>query len=164
MTTSCIINSRKHDGTIHRSWSAELIERSDTLLVFLGEFGREVRHPDIGVIRRGTVSYEYYWLDRWFNVFRFHEPEGGFRCFYCNVNLPPEFRDGVLDYVDLDIDILVQPDFSHRVLDLEEFELHADLYGYPPEIRRKALETADAIIAMLGRNEFPFNDVPIQSP
>lgn len=69
------INSRKFDGKIHRSWKAEFVEQKNTLLLFVGVFDEEIRHPQLGLIRRGTVSYEYYWLDRWFNVFRFHEPE-----------------------------------------------------------------------------------------
>jgi len=70
------INSRKFDGKIHRSWQAESIAQKDSLLIFVGEFDKEVKHSHLGVIRRGTISYEYYWLDRWYNVFRFHEPDG----------------------------------------------------------------------------------------
>ena len=68
------INSRKYDGRLHRSWQATLTEQSTSLLKFVGEFDQEIKHQHIGVIRRGTVSYEYYWLERWYNVFRFHEP------------------------------------------------------------------------------------------
>ena len=92
------INSRKYDGKIHRSWKATLIGQTNSLLKFVGEFDQEIKHAHLGVIRRGTVSYEYYWLDRWYNVFRFHEPEGDLRNFYCNVNLPPKFENDVLDY------------------------------------------------------------------
>ena len=101
------INARKFDNKIHRSWKCKFIEQRDSLLIFAGEFDREITHNDLGIIRRGTVSYEYYWLDRFYNIFRFHEPEGSLRNFYCNVNVPPTFENGVLDYIDLDIDVLV---------------------------------------------------------
>ncbi len=55
---SVTINSRKFDGTIHRTWNANLIERKDTLLIFVGEFEREVKHSHLGVIGRGKISYK----------------------------------------------------------------------------------------------------------
>ncbi|MFN2579381.1 MAG: DUF402 domain-containing protein, partial [Pyrinomonadaceae bacterium] len=78
---------------------------------------------------------EYYWLDRWYNIFRFLEHDGKTRLFYCNVNTPPVFADDSLTYVDLDIDVLVQPDLSYQVLDVDEFESNAARYGYSAEVK-----------------------------
>src|SRR5215210_5537237 len=83
------INSRKYDQSIRRSWQCRLLQQSGRLFVFEGVFDLDVQHDDLGIIRRGSVSYEYYWLDRWYNVFRFHEPEGQLRNYYCNINTPP---------------------------------------------------------------------------
>ena len=85
------INSRKYDQTIRRSWRAELIETTGSMLVFIGKFEFDVEHTDLGFIPRGTVSYEYYWLDRWYNIFRFLLPDGRLRNYYCNINMPPVF-------------------------------------------------------------------------
>ena len=151
------INSRKFDGNIHRSWKAELIEQKDSLLVLVGEFDREIKHAHLGVIRRGTISYEYYWLDRWYNIFRFHEPDGELRSFYCNVSLPPTYENGVLDYVDLDIDVLVWKDFSLVVLDLDEFAENAEKYRYPTEVFDKAKESLAELKVMIEKKLFPFS-------
>lgn len=151
------VNSRKFDNSIRRSWKCRLVERLDPLLVFAGEFETDVNHADLGFIRRGTLSYEYYWLDRWYNVFRFHEPDGAFRNFYCNVNMPPEFKEGVLDYVDLDIDVLVRADFSYQVLDMEEFKANAVKFGYPAEVVLNAERALQEIIESIEKLEFPFN-------
>ena len=69
-----------------------------------------------------TISYEFYWLDKWFNVFRFYEPDGTFRNFYCNINIPPTFENGILEYTDLDVDVIVDKNFSRTILDQDEFE------------------------------------------
>lgn len=151
------INSRKLDGKIHRSWQAELIDQQDSLLVFLGVFEFEVNHPDLGVIRRGTKSYEYYWLDRSYNIFRFHEPEGDLRNFYCNVNLPPKYVGDALDYVDLDVDILVWKDFSFEVLDLDEFEENAGKYNYSENLKQIVESNVKELIGLVENREFPFN-------
>lgn len=151
------INSRKFDSTIRRSWHAKLVETENSLLVFVGEFNEEVKHPQLGVIRRGTISYEFYWLDRWYNVFRFHQPNGDLRNFYCNINTPPKYEDGILDYIDLDIDVLVWKDFSVQILDLEEFEENAARYSYPAEIREKAQIALDELLELVKNKIFPFD-------
>ena len=127
------------------------------MLVFVGEFDRDVSHNDLGFIPSGTVSYEYYWLDRWYNVFRFLLPDGALRNYYCNVNMPPTFTGGVLDYVDLDIDVLVWPNGSHDILDMDEFNENAALLGYPREIRDKALDSLTGLIDSINDKKFPFD-------
>jgi len=149
------INSRKYDQSIRRTWVCELIEQTDELLVFVGEFERDVEHPGLGSISRGTLSYEYYWLDRWYNIFRFHEPSGAFRNFYCNISMPPLFANGVLDYVDLDIDLLVWPGSEYEVLDMEEYEENALKFGYSPATRTNASRALTELIAMIGNDELP---------
>lgn len=151
------INSRKYDLSLSRSWNCTLIERSEPLLVFVGEFDQQVTHDDLGTISKGTISYEYYWLDRWYNIFRFHEPDGSFRNWYCNVNMPPVFRDGILDYVDLDIDILVWADWQTEVLDRDEFESNAVRFDYPTEIRAQAESAVGELLAMIKGRIFPFD-------
>ena len=90
------------------------------------EFDADVSHHLLGEIKRGTRLIEYYWLDRWYNVFRFLSDNGSTRLYYCNVNRLPSFDGHVLTYVDLDIDVIVQPDFSYDVLDIAEFEANSE--------------------------------------
>ena len=151
------INSRKFDQQIHRSWMAELISQEESLLLFLGKFDKEVTHPHLGVIRRGTLSYEFYWMNCWFNVFRFHEPEGELRNFYCNINLPPTFLEGVLDYVDLEIDVVIWKDFTYQILDMDEFEENAVRFNYSAQIYDKAIETLSQLKDMIEKKSYPFS-------
>lgn len=152
-----IVNSRKYDQNIRRSWMCELIEQVDPLILLLGEFDRDVEHPGLGSIRQGTISYEYFWLDRWYNVFRFHEPDGEFRNYYCNVAMPPTFADNVLDYVDLDLDVLVWPNKKCEVVDRDDFERNALKYNYPNKVRERAEASIEEILRMIGKGESPFD-------
>lgn len=153
----CTIISRKFDGSIHRQWKARKIEQSKNLIVFLGEFEKEVKHNELGVIRRGTVSYEYYWLDRGYNVFRFHEPEGDLRNYYCNLNQPPTFVENVLDYVDLDLDVLVRKDFSSEILDLEEYKQNAKIFNYPKTLLAEVDVNLKQLLTLIENKDFPFD-------
>lgn len=151
------IKSRKFDGTVNYSWQAELIETNGSLLKFVGEFDKQVSHQHLGVISPKTVSYEFYWIDRWYNVFRFHEPDGSFRNFYCNVNLPPTFENKILDYIDLDIDVLVWKDFTPQILDMDEFEENARKFSYPNDLRIKAAAALDELLFIIENKIFPFD-------
>ncbi len=152
-----VINSRKFNGEIHRSWNAFLIGRENSLLSFLGEFDQEIKHEHLGIIRRKTISYEFYWLDKYYNIFRFHEPDGKFRNFYCNINLPPVFENGVLDYIDLEIDLIVNKDFSYKILDEDEFEQNSKLYKYSDSLISKTKKTLEEILILLKSRKFPFD-------
>lgn len=151
------INSRKFDGKLHRTWKANFVEQRDALLKFVGEFEKEVKHSHLDVIRRGTISHEFYWLDRCYNVFRFHEPGGDLRNFYCNLNLPPSFDGKILDYVDLDIDVVVWNDFSVQILDLDEFAENSLKYSYSNDLRSKIKNALDELLGLIERREFPFD-------
>jgi len=153
------VNSRKYDLNIRRSWKCELVEQNASYLIFVGEFDEAVSHPGLGDIQRGTVSYEYYWPGRWYNVFRFHSPDGEFRNYYCNISMPPTFENNVLDYVDLDIDIVVAKDFSYEILDRDDFEINTLKYGYPEALRAKIEETVSQLVMQIVNRSFPFDYV-----
>jgi uncharacterized protein len=152
------VRAYKLGGSENRSWEAELLRQKDSLLVLDAQFNEEVNHDLLGTIVPGTRSVEYYWLDRWYNIFRFSSPGGVLRNFYCNVNVPPKFDGLTLTYVDLDIDILVEPDFSYRIVDQEEFQNNALLYAYPPDIRSNAQKGMEELIKLIETRAFPFGE------
>lgn len=156
MSTEVTVCVLKHDGAEYRRWSASLARHEGDMIVLDAEFDVDVSHEVLGEIKQRTRTVEYYWLNRWYNVFRFLETDGSTRLWYCNINTPPEFKDGGLTYVDLDIDILVQPDFSCQLLDMEEFETNARRYGYSYEEKHQAQNAIDELISMVETRRFPF--------
>ena len=157
-TTAVVVHSCKYDGRVARTWGARLARGEGPLLVLDAVFDELIEHPLLGTIRPGTLSTEYYWTDRWYSVFRFAEPSGALRNFYCNINTPARFDGRVLSYVDLDIDVLVAPDLSFRVLDEDEFALHAEQYGYPEDLRAAARQSLAELISLIEGRRFPFQD------
>ena len=152
------VRAHKYDGSEHRSWHANILRQEGSLLVLDATFDKEIKHDLLGTIASGTKSIEYYWLDRWYNIFRFAEPTGELRSYYCNVNVPPEFDGQVLSYVDLDIDILVEPDLSYRIVDLEDFEQNADRFGYSEDVQTKARQALEVLVELIEARSFPFSD------
>jgi uncharacterized protein len=156
-TAEIVIRSCKHDGHVQRSWPARLARREETLIVLDAFFAEEVRHNLIGTIEAGTLSTEFFWTDRWYSVYRFQTPDGRLLKFYCNINTPATLEPGLLTFVDLDIDVLVEPDFSLRVLDEDEFERHAKLYQYPAAYHSKVQEALDELRHLIEHRLFPFS-------
>ncbi|HEX5707309.1 MAG TPA: DUF402 domain-containing protein [Pyrinomonadaceae bacterium] len=152
-----VVRSLKYDGREHRRWRASLTKHEGPLIVLDGIFEQEVEHALLGNIRAGTQSTEYFWTDRFYSVFRFREPDGAHRNYYCNVNTPPTLEDDTLSFVDLDIDVLVAPDFTYQVLDEDEFALHSARYGYPEELRARARAAVAELIELVERRLFPFD-------
>ena len=157
-TKTILVRTYKYDGTEHRQWRAEISRIERPLIVLDAKFEEEIKHPLLGTVAPETLSIEYYWLDRWYNIFRFVQPTGELRNFYCNVNVPPVLEGNVLSYIDLDMDILVAPDLSYSILDEDEFVANAARFNYPNEIIRRSREALEHLITLIEERAFPFND------
>lgn len=151
-----IVNSRKFNGKIHRSWTCELLEETNDYWLLFGKFENEVKHSKLGIIKKGTISYEYFFKNEYFNIFRFHEPNGELKLYYCNISMLPKFENNVLDFVDLDIDVLVKKDFSFEILDEDEFEENAKLFNYSDEIKLLTKKSLEDLIRIIKTKAFPF--------
>lgn len=152
-----IVSVHKYDGTEHRRWAARVASTDGPLLILDAVFDKEIQHDLLGTIAQGTISTEYYWLDRWYNVFRFSHPDQKLKNYYCNINVPPSFEGGVLSYTDLDIDVLVNPDLTYIVLDEDDFKENAKRYPYPEELQMQARTALAELIRLIESRSFPFN-------
>ena len=153
-----VVSVHKYDGAEHRRWPARIDKSEGSLLVLDAVFNEEIQHDLLGTISSGTISTEYYWLDRWYNVFRFSDADRKLKNFYCNVNQPPVFDGRVLSYVDLDIDVLVAPDLTYKILDVEDFEENAKRYSYPDDVQANARQALSELINLIEARAFPFNE------
>ena len=153
------VRTYKYNGTEHRRWRAKLLRQECSLIVLDARFEEEIQHPLLGTIARGTVSIEYYWLNRWYNIFRFLQPAGHLLSYYCNINVPPVLHENTLSYIDLDMDILVASDLSYTVLDEDEFADNATRFNYPLEIQRRSRQALDELIELIESRQFPFNEL-----
>jgi protein associated with RNAse G/E len=146
----------KYDGHEHRRWPARIAKIAGPLIVLDAVFDEEIEHDLLGTISSGTISTEYYWLDRWYNVFRFSGPDRELQRFYCNVNVPPQFDGHVLSYIDLDIDVLVEPDLTYKILDEDDFEQNAKRYLYPDQVKVNARRALAELTELIESRSFPF--------
>ncbi len=152
-----VVSALKYDGREHRNWQGQLVVNEPPLLIVDALFAEDVQHDLLGAISKGTVSTEYYWLDRWYNIFRFGDKSRANATFYCNVTIPPRLENRTLSYVDLDIDVFVHSNFTYEVLDIEDFNANARIYSYPKEIEHSAYQAVEELKTLIDRREFPFD-------
>lgn len=155
------VRSLAFDATVRKSWNAELIELDETSATLVGAFDRGFEHDQLGRIAAGTVSYEYFAFAKNWNVFRMCEPDGTFRNYYFNICLPPSIRGRVLEYIDLDVDVVVWPDQRYEILDLEEFEVNREVLRYPTQVVAAARKALDEVIEMVEAGSMPLKDLEL---
>ncbi len=155
--TEITVNARDLGGNLKKSWKCRKLDSEGSTLILLGEFAEDVQHNELGLVRAGTLSYEYFFPGRWYNIFRFEEPSGALRNWYCNITMPPEISDHAIDYVDLDIDVLIWPDRSVKILDVEEYEENARKHNLSDDTREQVSLALTEILAAFREDNFPFN-------
>ena len=149
------INARKYDGSLRRQWTAGVVSQTEELTVAVGRFEFDVEHSDLGLIKQGTVSFEHFWRDRWYNIFRFHEPDGALRNYYCNVAMPFTLEGETLEFVDLDIDVVAWPDGRVEVLDRDDFEVNSVKFGYPEDVIAAAEQSLAELLTLVELGQLP---------
>lgn len=92
----------------------------------------------------------------WFNAMIDFDKDETFLEVYCNVAMPIKRNGRAIDWVDLDLDVVMTQGSAVYVVDNDEFEANAEEYGYPAWLRRTARRTVDELVGMGTRGEEPF--------
>ena len=138
MTIGAPITVSKLNPAGEETWryTGHLLERGANFLTLEAYFDREDVEYHGLFLGKGDRFVEAYYTDRWYNIFEIHaRQDDHVRGWYCNIGCPAEIYDDRLSYVDLALDLIVNPNGSQLVLDEDEFE---DL-DITPETRQQAL-------------------------
>ena len=115
-------------GEVTVTWTGQVLRRDEREVVLEAIFTHSAR--DLGYVRLGPGDrfVEYYYTDRWYNVFAIYNAgDGVFKGWYCNITRPAEISakpDGSVRVraVDLALDYFRQPGGREFVLDEDEFK------------------------------------------
>jgi hypothetical protein len=150
------IHKRNEHGQETLRYSGEIVTRGEGWVCIRAAFGFASR--DLGYIhlKQGDWFTEWFYADRWYNVFRIEDVDTGvLKGWYCNLTRPAEIHEDWAAADDLALDLFVQTDGTIRVLDEDEYaelSLTADEYQAVDaaviEIRRR-----------VAQRDSPFEDV-----
>lgn len=74
------------------------------------------------VFKKGDRFVEYYYFDRWYNIFAIYDrDDDSLKGWYCNIGMPAVMEGDLVSYVDLALDLWVSADGKQTVLDEDEF-------------------------------------------
>jgi uncharacterized protein len=130
------VRKLRPDGSEHFAWDGEVLRCDQTGIVLRAEFNVPLVELGFTTFRKGDVFVEFYYWDRWYNVFQVSAADGALKGWYANVGKPAELDApaGVLSYVDLALDVWADPDGEYQVLDEAEYAaLLADTLLTPAE-------------------------------
>ena len=96
------IHCYKHNGHLHRQWDeAVLLDVTDDLMVF-GNNKTTVVDSDGKVWHTKEPAIMFFFKNRWFNIIGQLKDYGIY--FYCNIATPFLIDEGVIKYIDYDLD------------------------------------------------------------
>ncbi len=167
--SKCVIKSFKHDGSLHRVWlenwqvpAKRLHSGQDPskTWVLINEY-TTVQESNGREWSSRVPAVTYFLPDRWYNVVALLEEEGV--RYYCNMASPPYRYEGVLTYIDYDLDVVVMPDGTSMELDRDEYDLHRETYRYGEAIEERLETELRALRAAIASGSFPFDDAEARS-
>lgn len=123
MRLSVKVHKKNPAGEVKHEYEGVLLSRDEHSIKLEALFDRaDMPFMDV-VFKKGDRFIEYYYTDRWYNIFVIHDRDDErIKGWYCNIGMPAVFEDGVVSYVDLALDLWVSADGKQTVLDEDEFE------------------------------------------
>lgn len=110
------------DGEEVWRWRGEVVARGEGWVQVEARFDGGDRDLGYVTLRDGDRFIEWYYADRWYNIFEIHDRDDGrLKGWYCNITRPTVFSPGEIAQVDLALDLFVHADGRVLVMDEEEF-------------------------------------------
>jgi protein associated with RNAse G/E len=132
--------SKRNPGNVETwSYPGELLHIDESRIIVQAYFDRDTIDVHGLTLHRGDRFVEYYYFDRWFNIFEIYDRSNDdLKGWYCNISKPAEFDGQEIRYIDLALDVIIFPLGDYLVLDWDEFE----------ELELSAEEQNRSILAM----------------
>jgi len=123
MRHSVKVQKKNPAGEVTYEYEGVLLNRDENSVTLEALFDlADMPFMDV-IFKTGDRFVEYYYSDRWYNIFAIHDRDDGkIKGWYCNIGKPAVFEDGIVSYIDLALDLWVSAGGKQSVLDEDEFE------------------------------------------
>lgn len=152
--TSVIVQKLNTRGEVSVVYEADLAEMLPGGVRLEAHWTRPTLPLGYTTFETGDRFIEWYYTDRWYNVFEIHGTDGTLKGWYCNVAEPATIAGNVIACRDLLLDLWVSPDGSMLVLDEDEFAADTELDA---ETCAAALRALEELQRMVRASEAPFS-------
>jgi len=137
-------------------YPAELAARLEHGVVLDAYWNHARKDLGYTIFEPGDHFIEYFYSDRWFNIFAISTANGQRKGWYCNVAAPAHIEAELVEQVDLLLDLWVAPDGQPLILDEDEFAADQTL---TVEQRHGARQGLRDLLALLAARLEPFTEL-----
>jgi protein associated with RNAse G/E len=146
------VQKKNPAGEVTYEYEGVLLHRDERSIVLEAPFDRDDMPFQDVVFKTGDRFVEYYYTDRWYNIFAVHDRDDGrLKGWYCNIGKPAVLEDSTVSYIDLALDLWVSISGEQTVLDQDEFEA----LKLSEELRRGALRGLEELKELFLNNTPP---------
>ena len=152
---SVFVQSYKHNGSLHRTWSKALvIDVQDHFVVAVTDHSWVVESDGRRWLTKEPAICFYY-DNKWYNIISMIRKTGIY--YYCNIASPSLYDGEAIKNIDYDLDVKVFPDDEYMILDQNEYEYHAGIMNYPENIKKIIEQQLDELLDLIKTKTAPFN-------
>lgn len=149
------LESLKHDQSLHRRWEDNQVLFANKHII-IGANNRTIVDEGKGEVWRTKVPAIFYFDKReWFNVIYLFKESRPF--YYCNLISPFSINGNKIQYIDYDIDFIVQTDYSYSIVDLDEYAANKKKYHYPEMVQHSLANAEKILKKRIKQRRDPFN-------
>lgn len=143
----------KFDGTAKPPWHGDLVEAVDDrwLVVFFERPAYAIRGEPV------AYALQFYGMRQPLSVLVCFDATGKVMEWQCDAGLPTRISGRVIEFTDLDLDVMVDPDGTHYVRDLDDFEARSVAMGYSEEAKQAAWKGVALALLLVRRKRYPFD-------
>jgi hypothetical protein len=102
-------------------YAAQILAPLENGVVLDARWTRPRRDLGYTIFEPGDRFVEYFYTDRWFNIFAISSPDGRRKGWYCNIAAPARVSEAHVEQIDLLLDVWVDPAGQPLLLDEDEF-------------------------------------------
>jgi len=157
--TQVYIQSYKHDGSLHRTWSKGLVIEADEKQYVVVTNKTWVIEADGRKWYTREPAICFFYTDRWYNVISMMRKNGVY--YYCNLASPSLYDGEAIKNIDYDLDVKVYPNGGYDILDQDEFEEHAMRMNYSADVIDVVEGSMDMLLKVIDAHLAPFNSMEI---
>jgi protein associated with RNAse G/E len=155
-----VVRKLKFDGSVRYTWQGDLVDaRGDDWLIVFHDSAHHAKDPPTPDVPPGFGIHTI-GLRQPLTVLHWFDELGRFVDAKCDAALPARLAGRTIDFVDLDLDLVVLPDGHHYLRDRDVFEARGREMGYPDAVRRTAWWAILQALRMVRRRRFPFDGSP----
>lgn len=150
------IQSYKHDGSLHRTWSSATVLDDDDEKTVVITYKTWVVESNGRKWFTKEPAICFYYKKKWINIISMIRKQGIF--YYCNLASPSIYDGEALKNIDYDLDIKLFPDGKSILLDEDEFLIHQRQMKYGNELIDIIVSEKDNLQYMVDHRFGPFKD------